>query len=191
MDDAVNRQENKVITDIPAPKTLVTLSEKTPKSVPPAETSETKTESGETPKVGMFTSFRHRNFRYFWTGAFISNLGNWMQTVGMNWLVLSLTNSPFLLGLVNFLGNAPMLFFSMFGGVMADRHSRKRILYITQTTMLTLVLILGILTFFGVIQIWMVVLISFSLGVAIAFNGPAYQTIMLDLKCDCPKLHAV
>jgi MFS family permease len=204
MDDAVTRHENEAVTELPIQNNVtftkdvkeikkVTLeASKEPQKIPSAilDKADPKAQEEEKP-AGMFTSFRHRNFRYFWAGAFTSNIGNWMQMVGMNWLVLSLTGSPFLLGLVNFLGNAPMLFFGMFGGVIADRHSRKRILYITQSIMLTLVFILGLLTFLGVIQIWMVIILSFGIGVTMAFNSPAYQTIMLDLVGKKDLLNAI
>lgn len=149
-------------------------------AVPATPALATKSVASET-RRGMFSAMRHRNFRLFWSGAFVSNIGNWMQTVGLNWLVLSLTNSPFLLGLVNFLSNAPLLLLGMFGGVLADRRSRKSILFITQFSLLTLVMVLAVLTWLGVVEIWMVLLISLLMGIAMAFNSPAYQTIMLDL----------
>jgi MFS family permease len=130
---------------------------------------------------GMFSALQNRNFRLFWGGAFIANIGNWMQTIAMNWLVLSLTNSPFLLGLVIFIGNLPMLFLSMYGGVIADRHSRRNILLVTQGFMFGLILSLAILTYTGVINIWLLVVIVILFGIVQAFNAPAYQTLMLDL----------
>lgn len=130
---------------------------------------------------GTFSALRHRNFRLFWIGALVSNLGGWLQVVAQNWLVLSLTNSAFLLGLVNFIGNSPMLVLSLFGGVVADRNSRKTVLLITQNAQAILMLIMAALSFFNVINIWMVVVIAFGMGIVQAFNSPAYQTIMLDL----------
>ena len=130
---------------------------------------------------GTFSALRHRNFRLFWIGALVSNLGGWLQVVAQNWLVLSLTNSAFVLGLVNFIGNSPMLVLSLFGGVVADRNSRKTVLLITQNAQAILMLIMACLSFFNIINIWMVVLIALGIGVVQAFNSPAYQTIMLDL----------
>lgn len=130
---------------------------------------------------GMFKAFRHRNYRLFWVGAGISNLGNWMQMVGQNWLVLSLTGSPFLLGLVSFLANLPMLLLSLFGGVVADRNSRRTVLLVTQVLMALLVLMLAVLSVFGLINIWLVLLITVGIGTVQAFNTPAYQAIMQDL----------
>ncbi|OJV91349.1 MAG: hypothetical protein BGO39_26480 [Chloroflexi bacterium 54-19] len=130
---------------------------------------------------GTFSALRHRNFRLFWIGALVSNLGGWLQVVAQNWLVLSLTNSAFLLGLVNFIGNSPMLLLSLFGGVVADRNSRKTVLLITQNAQAILMLIMAVLSFFNIINIWMVIVIALGIGIVQAFNSPAYQTIMLDL----------
>jgi MFS family permease len=132
-------------------------------------------------RLKTFSSFRHRNFRMFWGGAFVSNIGNWMQTVAQNWLVLSLTHSAFLLGLVSFIGNAPILVLGLFGGVVADRSSRKRVLLLTQNMMCLLTMALAVLTWLNLINIWLVIIIALSIGIVSAFNSPAYQTIMLDL----------
>ncbi len=128
-----------------------------------------------------FSALQNKNYRLFWSGAFVSNIGNWMQTIAQNWLVLSLTHSPFMLGLVNFIGNIPMIALSLYGGVLADRNSRKRVLFITQTGMLVLVLAMAILTALNIINIWLILIIVLGIGVVQAFNAPAYQTIMQDL----------
>lgn len=130
---------------------------------------------------GTFSALRHRNFRLFWLGALVSNLGGWMQVVAQNWLVLSLTGSPFLLGLVSFIGNLPMLVLSLLGGVVADRNSRKTVLLITQNAQALLMLLMAALSFFNIINIWLVIIITLGIGIVQAFNSPAYQTIMLDL----------
>ncbi|NWJ47464.1 MAG: MFS transporter [Chloroflexi bacterium] len=129
----------------------------------------------------MFVAMQNRNFRLFWNGAFVSNIGNWMQTIAQNWLVLSLSQSPFILGLVNFIGNLPMLLFGLYGGVIADRNSRRNVLLVTQSLMLISILVMAILTFTNLINIWLIVIIVSFVGMVSAFNAPAYQTIMLDL----------
>ncbi|HYB54223.1 MAG TPA: MFS transporter, partial [Thermoanaerobaculia bacterium] len=75
-----------------------------------------------------FKAFTYRDFRLMWAGAFTSSVGTWMQEVAQNWLILTLTGSVVLLGLDAFLGDAPFLLFSLFGGVFADRFDRRRIL---------------------------------------------------------------
>ena len=84
------------------------------------------------PGRGWFRALRHADFRLFWTGNFISNIGSWMQNVAQGWLVLQLTNSPFWLGLVGFAQQVPALIFSLLGGVIADRTSRRKLLLITR-----------------------------------------------------------
>ena len=71
-------------------------------------------------RSGMFRALSHRDFRLFWTGAFLSNVGTWMQAVAQGWLVLQLTNSPFWLGLDAFMATAPAFIFTLLGGVFAD-----------------------------------------------------------------------
>src|ERR1700750_835382 len=83
-------------------------------------------------RPGMFRALSHRNFRLFSFGAFLSNIGTWMQAVAQGWLVLQLTNSPFWLGLDAFIATAPGLFLTLLGGVFADRIDRRRLLLYTQ-----------------------------------------------------------
>jgi MFS family permease len=129
----------------------------------------------------MFRSLRHRDFALFWTGNFLSNIGTWMQNLALGWLVLEITNSPFLLGLTGFLGSAPFLFFSLPGGAIADRLNRRKLMLATQTIMMVMALILAILTSVRVITIAEIFAISFVTGLASALNAPAYQAVVLDL----------
>src|ERR1041384_1285183 len=83
-------------------------------------------------RSGMFRALSHRNYRLFWTGAFLSNVGTWMQAVAQGWLVLQLTNSPFWLGLDAFMATIPAVIFTLLGGVFADLIDRRRLLIVTQ-----------------------------------------------------------
>src|SRR5688572_5963345 len=85
-----------------------------------------------TRRSGMFRALSHRDYRLFWTGAFLSNVGTWMQAVAQGWLVLQLTNSPFWLGLDAFMATAPAFIFTLLGGVFADLIDRRRLLLYTQ-----------------------------------------------------------
>ena len=85
-----------------------------------------------TRRGGMFRALSHRDFRLFWMGAFLSNVGTWMQAVAQGWLVLELTNSPFWLGLDAFMATAPAFVFTLLGGVFADLIDRRRLLLYTQ-----------------------------------------------------------
>lgn len=129
----------------------------------------------------MFRSLHYRDFALFWTGNFLSNIGTWMQNLALGWLVLEITNSPFLLGLNGFLGSAPFLFFSLPGGAIADRLNRRKLMLGTQTTMMVLALALAILTSVRVVTIREIFAISFLAGLASALNAPAYQAVVLDL----------
>jgi MFS family permease len=133
------------------------------------------------PLAVTFRSLRHRDFAFFWTGNFLSNIGTWMQNLALGWLVLELTNSPFLLGLNGFLGSAPSLFFSLLGGAIADRLNRRKLMMYTQTSMMVLALILAVLTSFRVVTISEILIISFLTGLASALNNPAYQALVPDL----------
>jgi MFS family permease len=123
-------------------------------------------------------ALRNRNFRLFWTGNFLSNIGTWMQNVAQGWLVLTLTNSSFWLGVVGFAGSIPFLIFTLFGGVVADRVNKRRLLLVTQTVMMVLAFVLATLTYFKVINVWGVAAIAFANGVALAMNAPSYQALV-------------
>ena len=132
-------------------------------------------------RLAMFRSLHYRDFAVFWTGNFLSNIGTWMQTIALGWLILIITNSPFLLGVNGFLAQAPILIFALPGGAIADRLDRRKLMLSTQTAMMLLALVLAILTSFGHIKIAEILLISFLTGVATALNYPAYQALIPDL----------
>ena len=123
-------------------------------------------------------ALRNRNFRLFWSGNFLSNIGTWMQNVAQGWLVLLLTNSAFWLGVVGFAGSIPFLFFTLFGGVIADRADKRRLLIYTQTAMMLLAFLLAALAWFKVITIWEVAAIAFLNGVTMSMNAPSYQAMV-------------
>ncbi len=124
-------------------------------------------------------ALRNPNFRLFWSGNFLSNIGTWMQNVAQGWLVLLLSaNSAFWLGVVGFAGSIPFLFFTLFGGVIADRVNKRRLLLFTQTAMMILAFLLAALAYWKVITVWEVALISFLNGTAMAMNQPSYQALV-------------
>jgi MFS family permease len=135
--------------------------------------------SGRVPAI--FRSLRHRDFALFWTGNFLSNIGTWMQTLALGWQILLMTNSPFLLGLNGFLGSLPSLVFSLPGGAIADRLSRRKLMLTTQSAMALLALLLGLLTSVHIVTVREILAISFFTGFASALNNPAYQAIVPDL----------
>src|ERR1700720_1008654 len=104
----------------------------------------------------MFRSLSHRNYRLFWTGAFLSNVGTWMQAVAQGWLMLQLTNSAFWLGLAAFMATAPGFFLTLLGGVFADLVDRRRLLIYTQVVAGLAALGLATFVWTGVVNRWIV-----------------------------------
>jgi len=129
----------------------------------------------------MFRSLYHRDFSIFWVGNFLSNIGTWMQYVALGWVILLISNSPFLLGLNGFLAQIPSLVFALPGGAIADRLNRRKLMMITQTAMMLLALLLAVLTSFHKITIADILAISLFTGIASALNYPAYQALIPDL----------
>lgn len=129
----------------------------------------------------MFTAFRYRDFRLLWLGACTSSVGTWMQKLAQAWLVLQLSNSPFLLGLDAFLGEVPILLFSLVGGVAADRRDRRRLLLASQFVQMGCAFLLAFLISLNVAKVWHILCLSFVTGLAQAFGGPAYQALLPSL----------
>jgi MFS family permease len=134
---------------------------------------------------GMFRALSHRNFRLFWTGAFLSNVGTWMQAVAQGWLVLQLTDSPFWLGVDGFMATAPGLALTLLAGVFADLVDRRRLLMFTQVgaglSSLTLAILIVTHVVNSHVDIWIILLLSFATGCCFALAGPSYQAITIDL----------
>ena len=125
-----------------------------------------------------FSALRYRDFRLLWFGAVTSTIGTFMQTLAQAWLVYTLTGSAFLLGVDGFLATGPMLLFSLFGGVVADRMARKKIMMGSQIAQGTFALILAALIWTHHVRIWHVFLLSFLTGSAQSFSGPAYISLL-------------
>ena len=131
----------------------------------------------------LAAALHYRDFRVLWIGAFTSSIGTWMQKVTQNWLVLTITgsSSAFFLGLDSFLGEAPILLFTLIGGVIADRRDRRQLLLMSQYVQMATAFTLAVLVYWGVIHIWHVLTLSVITGVAQAFGGPAYQSLIPSL----------
>ena len=128
-----------------------------------------------------FRAFTYPNFRLLWTGAFTSSTGTWLQEVAQSWLVYTLTGSTVLLGLTAFLAGAPILLFSLIGGVVADRMDRCKLLLLSQYVQMTSAFLLAILIYSGKVQIWHILVLTFVNGSAQAFGGPAFQALIPSL----------
>src|SRR5436305_11026787 len=129
----------------------------------------------------MFRALRHHNFRLFWSGAFLSNTGTWMQAVAQGWLVLSLSNSPFWLGVDGFMATAPGLVLTLAGGVFADLFDRRKLLIYTQAVAGLAALTLGVLVMTNVVHVWMILCLSFVTGCCMSLAGPSYMALVFDL----------
>jgi MFS family permease len=138
-------------------------------------------------------AFRYRDFRVLWFGAFASTVGNWMQEVAQAWLVFELTQSSFFLGLDDFLGQLPILLFTLIGGVIADRHDRRHVLLGSQYIQMSTAFVLAALIYLGLVRVEYVLLLSFVAGLGQAFGGPAYQALIPSLvqKNDLPNAIAL
>jgi len=125
-----------------------------------------------------FISLRHRNYRLFFFGQMVSQVGTWMQTTALAWLILELTHSAWLLGLVGVLQYTPMMVFSLAGGVLADRMPRRTLLLVTQSVALVQATILFLLVATGTVQVWQIMLLAAVLGITNALDSPTRQSFV-------------
>jgi predicted MFS family arabinose efflux permease len=131
-----------------------------------------------------FAALAYPNFRRWFVGQLFSLIGSWMQATAQGYLIFQLTQSPAYLGYVGFANGIPSWLFTLYGGVIADRVPRRSMLIITQSMMLVLAFILGGLTFVNMVQPWHILILSFLLGIANAFDAPARQAFVVELVDD-------
>ncbi|GAA4776530.1 MULTISPECIES: MFS transporter [Streptomyces] len=132
-------------------------------------------------KQTMFSSLRIRNYRLFAIGQVVSNTGTWMQRIAQDWLVLTLTGSASAVGITIALQFLPMLLFGLYGGVLADRLPKRRLLLGTQGAMGLTGLALALLTLSGQVQVWHVYLTAFLLGLVTVVDNPARQSFVAEM----------
>ncbi len=130
---------------------------------------------------GAFAALRHRNFRLFFYGQLVSLAGTWMQMIALSWLVLTVTNSAFYVGLVSALDTLPVLLLALYAGVVVDRVSRHRLIIATQVTAMALALVLAALVLTGNVELWHIMVIATGFGVVNAFDIPGRHTFYGDL----------
>jgi len=128
-----------------------------------------------------FSAFSFRDFRLFWFGQIISLSGSWMQTVAQGWLVYSLTKSPLHLGMVAAANALPILLFSLFGGLIADRYPKRNLLLITQALSIIPAVLLGFLTSRGIVTVWHVAALAAFLGTINALDIPVRQSFLAEM----------
>ncbi len=128
-----------------------------------------------------FPALYVRDFRIFWIGQLISLSGTWMQSTAQGWLVYSLTKSPFYLGLVATAASLPVLFFTLIGGVAADRLMKRKLLVITQTLSMVPALALAVLIDLKMVTVWQIMVFATLLGTINAFDVPARQSFLVEM----------
>ena len=126
----------------------------------------------------LVSALRHRDFRNFWLGNFLSNIGTWMQNIAQGWLVLKLTNSAFWLGVVGFSSSIPILLFALIGGVIADHVNKRKLLMGTQSAMMIFAFTMAALTWLHHINVAAITLLALGTGIAMSLNTPTYQALV-------------
>ncbi|HRQ88501.1 MAG TPA: MFS transporter [Bacteroidia bacterium] len=127
------------------------------------------------------SAFRHRNYRIFFAGQIVSLIGTWLQSTAEGWLVYQLSGSSVVLGLIRFCNLLPFALLALWGGIVADRHSKRAILLGTQAASMLLALLLALLVYLDVVAVWHVAAIGFALGLVNAFDVPARQSFVVEL----------
>ena len=138
------------------------------------------TEAGGARRYGL-GALAHRNFRLFFIGQGISLVGTWMQNVGEGWLILTLNNSPFYVGLTAALSSLGVLLFSLYAGVIADRADKRRFIIFMQLAFMLEALTVAILVWTHVVAVWQVLLLTTILGIASGFDIPMRQSFIVEM----------
>jgi MFS family permease len=131
--------------------------------------------------AGTFAALALPRFRRFWTGTMLSNLGTWMQSIAQGWLILQLTDSPMMLGVVGFAQTVPSLLLNLFGGVIADRYDRRAVCFAGQSTSMLAALLLAGLIYHSLVQPWHIIALALVNGIAWAMSGASFHSIVGDL----------
>ena len=133
----------------------------------------------EFPRIAR--ALRNHDFRLFWAGNFLSNIGTWMQNIAQGWLVLQITNSAFWLGVVGFCSTIPILLFALIGGVIADHVNKRKLLIGTQSAMMIFAFAMAVLAYFKIITVAEIAILAAGTGIAMSLNTPSYQALVPQL----------
>ncbi|SFP46525.1 Predicted arabinose efflux permease, MFS family [Amycolatopsis arida] len=148
----------------------------------PAPPAEPARDTGATTRRGMFSSLRVRNYRLFFSGQVVSNIGTWMQRIAQDWLVFTLSGyDPVALGVAVALQFTPTLLLSLWAGVLADRVDKRRLLIAIQSGVAGQAVVLGLLDVTGVVTLWHVYLLCFALGCLSALEVPTRQSFVAEM----------
>ena len=140
-----------------------------------------------------FPAFKHIYYRYYFSGQLVSLIGTWLQNIAQSWLVLQLTHSAFMVGLVQALQFLPVLFLGLLGGAIVDRFNTRHVLICTQIASFFLAMGLGTLALLGLVNVWIVAVFAFCLGIIQSFDAPARQSFTIEIvgKKDLPSAIAL
>jgi MFS family permease len=144
--------------------------------------------------ITTFNAFRNRNYRLFFAGQSISQIGTWMQRTGVSWMVYTITHSPLMLGITVFASQFPSFLFSLIGGIASDRYNRYKVLLFTQVASMIQAVLLALLIFAHQYIVWEILALSVILGIINAFDVPARQPIVHEMvtnKEDLPNALAL
>ncbi len=166
--------------DLEPPETLSTPVEVPAAEILPAERARDVSMGHGAPSP-FSPSFRHRNYRLFFSGQLVSLMGTWITNVTQGWLVYSLTHSPLMLGLTSFAGQIPIFFLAAFGGAISDRFDRRRLLLVTQILACAESVVLAALTLTHLITVWEIVCLALCQGFINAFDVPARQAMTVEM----------
>ena len=150
-------------------------------AAPAAEPEAELAAAGEPARASAFRALRHRNYRLYFFGQLTSLAGTWMQSAAQSWLVLKLTNSSMMLGVVSFAQFAPILLVGLFAGVVIDRIDRRRMLIGTQTLLMLSAFILAALTLTGLVRVEHVILLAAFNGTVGSFDMPGRQSFVVEM----------
>jgi len=181
------RQTSNIPTSMPSEQTETTI----PAADTPPEVVGRPRRVGGATWRDTFAALKHRNFRLFFVGQLVSLTGTWMQATAQGWLVYQLTGSKVLLGTVAAVGTLPMLLLSLWGGSVADRHSKRTVIIITQIGMMLTAFVFAALVGSGHIQPWHILVLAALGGVAMAFDMPARQAFMVEMTSTEHLMNAV
>ncbi len=161
------------------------------KNITETSGNENSSESFSAKIASTFRALKHRNYRLFFFGQIVSLSGTWIQSVAQSWLVYRLTGSVALLGLIGFAGQFPIFLLTAFGGAIADKYDRRKILICTQTAAMMMAAVLAALTLFDVIQVWHLFVLATVSGIFNAFDIPARQSFVVDMVSRDDLLNAI
>ncbi|WP_158799088.1 MFS transporter [Pedobacter sp. L105] len=135
-------------------------------------------------KINTFRAFRSRNYRLYFCGQSVSQIGTWMQRAAVSWIIYTMTHSTFMLGISVFASQFPSFLFSLYGGIISDRFNRYKIVMITQSTAMVQGILLALLVIWGHYTVWEILALSVVLGISNAFDVPARLPMVHEMITD-------